>query len=227
MADLSCLDNPIWNALNSSHSTLALVRGSAARYPDDVSPLAGLQTATAKAFADLGHLVPIGTEVGLFTTTPPDVPASWTVMRNLWIDQMVCERAEPATRTSLLELRQEDVPDMLALAAATEPGPFSEGTIRMGRYRGVRSAGGRLIAMAGERLRLDSFTEISAVCTASEFRGQGLGRTLVEALTSLLISEGRTPFLHVKTENGAKQLYERIGFRVRRQIRLTVISRSS
>ncbi len=77
------------------------------------------------------------------------------------------------------------------------------------------------------RPRLDGFTEISAVCTASEFRGQGLGRTLVEALSSMLISEGRTPFLHVKTENGAKQLYERIGFRVRRKIRLTVISRSS
>jgi hypothetical protein len=86
------------------------VRGLAARYPDDVSPLAGLKTATPKAFADLAHLVPIGTEVGLFTTTPPDVPARWTVMRNLWIDQMVWEQAEPATRTSLLELRQEDVP---------------------------------------------------------------------------------------------------------------------
>jgi predicted GNAT family acetyltransferase len=82
------------------------------------------------------------------------------------------------------------------------------------------------MAMAGERLQLEGFTEISAVCTAPEFRGQGLGRALVETFSSMLLSEGRTPFLHVKTENGAKQLYERIGFRVRSQIRLTVISRS-
>jgi len=85
----------------------------------------------------------------------------------------------------------------------------------------------RLTTTLRGRQRVDGFTEISAVCTVSEFRGQGLGRTLVEALTSILISEGRTPFLHVKTGNGAKQLYERIGFRVRRKIRLTVISRSS
>ncbi len=207
MGELSYLDNPIWNALNSIHGPLALVHGLAARYPENVSPLAGLQTATHQAFADLAHLVPIGAGVGLFTTTPPDVPANWTVTRSRWIDQMVCEQASQTTQTTLLELQEKDVPDMLALAAATEPGPFSEATIRMGRYRGIRSADGRLMAMAGERLRLEGFTEISAVCTDPEFRGQGLGRALVAALSSLLVSEGRTPFLHVKTENGAKHLY--------------------
>jgi predicted GNAT family acetyltransferase len=227
VGELSYLDNPIWNALNSIHDPLALVHGLAARYPKDVSPLAGLQAATPKAFVDLAHLVPISTDIALFTTTPPAVPANWTVMRSRWVDQMICEQVGPTRRIALLELRQEDMPDMLALAAATEPGPFSESTIRMGRYKGVRSADGRLMAMAGERLQLEGFTEISAVCTASEFRGQGLGRALVETFSSMLLSEGRTPFLHVKTENGAKQLYERIGFRVRSQIRLTVISRSS
>jgi len=123
-------------------------------------------------------------------------------------------------------LAHADAAEMLTLAEIAKPGPFGPNTVLLGNYWGIRH-NGRLIAMAGERLRLDGFTEISAVCTASEFRGQGLGRTLVEALSSMLLSEGRTPFLHVKTENGAKQLYERIGFRVRRQIRLTVISRSS
>ena len=65
---------------------------------------------------------------------------------------------------------------MLALAAATEPGPFLPETIRMGRYFGTRSRDGRLMAMAGERLRLNGFTEISAVCTHPDFRGQGHAR---------------------------------------------------
>ena len=34
---------------------------------------------------------------------------------------------------------------------------------------------------------------------------------------------GKVPFLHVKGENTAKSLYEKIGFRVRREIHLTVI----
>ena len=37
---------------------------------------------------------------------------------------------------------------------------------------------------------------------------------------------GRRPILHVKTENGAKRLYERLGFTVRHAMSLTLISRS-
>jgi predicted GNAT family acetyltransferase len=114
---------------------------------------------------------------------------------------------------------------MIALAAVTEPGPFLLQTIQMGRYFGIRSSDGRLIAMAGERLKLNGFTEISAVCTSPEFRGQGHARGLVEFLVAQTLAEGKVPFLHVKEENGAKLLYEKIGFRVRRAIQLTVIGR--
>ena len=40
------------------------------------------------------------------------------------------------------------------------------------------------------------------------------------------VDAGRTPMLHVKTENGAKHLYEQLGFRVRRAMRLTIIRRA-
>jgi predicted GNAT family acetyltransferase len=112
---------------------------------------------------------------------------------------------------------------MLALAALTQPGPFLPETYRMGRYYGIRSSDGRLAAMAGERLRSDGFTELSAVCTHPEFQGRGYARALVSALASQALSEGAVPFLHVKTENGAKALYEKLGFSVRRSIRLTAI----
>ena len=36
---------------------------------------------------------------------------------------------------------------------------------------------------------------------------------------------GRRPMLHVKTENGAKHLYAKLGFRVRRAVRLTISGR--
>ncbi len=127
-------------------------------------------------------------------------------------------------------LGQADVPDMLALTAATEPGPFLPETIRMGHYVGIRSAGirsddGRLAAMAGERLKLDKFTEISAVCTDPDFRGRGYGLRLVQYLTERVVRQGKVAFLHVKTENRAKALYERLGYQVRRAIVLTVIAR--
>jgi predicted GNAT family acetyltransferase len=219
------LDSPIWSALTTVHRPLALSNGLAVRYPSDISPLAALLEPTAPAFADLAGLVGPEESVALFTTAPVEPPPQWQIMRTRWIEQMVCvERTEPSA-VSLLELGEADVPEMLALTAATEPGPFRPRTIKMGRYLGIRSADGRLIAMAGERLRLEGHTEISAVCTDPEFRGRGHARSLVAALTSGAQRAGRVPFLHVKGENSsAKKLYEQLGFRVRCDICLTVIA---
>ena len=44
----------------------------------------------------------------------------------------------------------------------------------MGSYYGVRSPSGELIAMGGERLQLDGYSEISAVCTHPSHRCDGL-----------------------------------------------------
>ena len=49
----------------------------------------------------------------------------------------------------------------------------------MGSYYGVRSCSGELIAMGGERLQLDGYSEISALCTHPTFRGQGFAVSLI------------------------------------------------
>jgi predicted GNAT family acetyltransferase len=113
---------------------------------------------------------------------------------------------------------------MLELTAATEPGPFLPQTIQMGSYFGIRASDGRLVAMAGERLQSTAFTEISAVCTHPEFRGRGYAQALTTFLAAQIQAAGKIPFLHVKSENGAKAVYEKIGFRLRTAIYLSVIS---
>jgi predicted GNAT family acetyltransferase len=221
----SVLDNPIWFALTTAHRDMARSAGLARRYPSDISPLTGLREATPAALADLRELVAPGEGVAILTPEPLDVPGGWKVAQSRPLEQMVCEAVVGTPVEPQLRLRDADVPGMLALTAATEPGPFLPRTIEMGRYFGTRSDDdGRLIAMAGERLRLDRFTEISAVCTDPNFRGRGHARALLVYLAARNLAEGRTPFLHVVPENtGAKALYERVGFRVRRALQLTVL----
>ena len=225
--DETQLDNAVWSALTSVHAPLAIRSARAATYPADVSPLAGMQTIAPEAFIDLAALTPHGERVAFFTPEPVAVPRGWALIRERWIDQMVCEEPPTAIGQQFLELSPADDSDMLALASATEPGPFLPNTPRMGRYIGLRDDQGRLVAMAGERLRLDRFTEISAVCTAPEFRGRGYAAALVVVMSRAIFATGRTPFLHVKTENGARRVYERLGFHVRRAIRLTVVTPAS
>jgi hypothetical protein len=107
----------------------------------------------------------------------------------------------------------------------TKPGPFAARTIELGSYIGVRS-GSHLVAMAGERMRFDGFTEISAVCTHPDHRGRGHARLLVRALMRDIVARGETPFLHIYSENaGAAALYRGLGFRYLRSLTVTVLKR--
>ena len=225
MAELDVLDNPVWTALTTGHRSLSRSSGRARRYPPEVSPFAAVETPTAAAFADLSNLVAAEETVGMCTANPLEAPPGWQVHRTRPLEQMVCPSWEQAPVSSPLELGAADLPEMLALTATTEPGPFHPATIQTGRYFGIRAADGRLVAMAGERLKAEPFTEISAVCTDPAFRGRGYAKSLVNFLVSLIFSEGLTPFLHVKGENEAKALYERLGFHVRRTMHLTVLTR--
>jgi predicted GNAT family acetyltransferase len=227
MTDSAVLDNPIWNALNTTHAELARAHGLARRYPGSVSPLVGVSEPTAAALADLSVLVKPEEPVGLLSLEPIELPDAWQVLRTRPIEQMVCTQPTIGAAVPQLALDPADVPQMLALTAATEPGPFQPETIRMGRYFGIKSADGRLIAMAGERTKMPQFTEISAVCTDPNFQGRGHARTLMQWLLSEITREGKVPFLHVKAENGAKRLYEKLGFHVRRVLHLNVVARRS
>jgi GNAT superfamily N-acetyltransferase len=226
VVDLSLLDNAIWHSLTTEHRSLGRVNGRAGRYDSDISPFAALVTPTASAFGDLSALVAPGEGFGMCTAELIEAPSDWQVMRTRPLEQMVCMTDEHAlTALSPLALGEADLPEMLALTAATEPGPFLPGTIRMGRYFGIRSETGQLIAMAGERLKPPGFIEISAVCTHPDFRGRGHAKGLLRFLMALIFAEGKIPFLHVKAENEALALYRSLGFEVRRTMQLTVIAR--
>lgn len=223
-SDIAALDNPVWSSLNSGHKTIARVRGAAARYPSDISPLSGLRAFTPRAFDDLRALTKPDEIVGLVTGAKIDIPSSWETIVSRMIDQMVCEDFKAASNITPLLLTERDVPEMIALTTLTQPGPFEHGTIGMGKYIGVRSPDGALIAMAGQRMSLDRFREISAVCTHPDHQGKGYAGRLMTLLAREIVAEGKTPFLHVKTENAsAKHLYNKLGFRVRRAMHFNVI----
>jgi ribosomal protein S18 acetylase RimI-like enzyme len=225
VTDFTALDNPVWTSLQTAHRALGRSNGLACRYRSEVSPFAALQTPTAAAFADLSALVDPEQGVGLCTADPVDVPAEWLAVKAMVIEQMVLTRLELAAGPIPLSLGEADVPEMLALTAATGPGPFLPATIRMGNYFGVRTGDGRLISMAGERLKPEGFTEISAVCTDPEFRGRGHAQALVCFLAARILAEGRVPILHVALDNKAKTLYHKIGFRLRREVHISVVVR--
>jgi predicted GNAT family acetyltransferase len=128
----------------------------------------------------------------------------------------------PSVTAAIMRMAPTDVPEMVALAELTKPGPMAERVLELGNYYGVREES-RLAAIAGERLHLTGYTEISGVCTHPDFRGRGYAGQLVASLVKRITARGETPFLHLKTNNEtAQRVYESLGFRTRRFINLLV-----
>lgn len=218
------LDDVVWNALAARQNRFALGDGRAMRYPAAVGPFGAVSGSSPESFAVLRSLIDAQGPVALVTPENLVSPAGFSVMRRDILVQMVwqggVEQQDELHHVSLVE---DDVPEMLALATATQPGPFGPRTIELGSWFGVRRHD-KLVAMAGERMKLDGFTEISAVCVDAAFRGQGYAAGLVMLLISAIRARGETPFLHVVTSNrSAIALYRALGFVERREMHLAVL----
>src|SRR5262249_41096737 len=135
-------------------------------------------------------------------------------VQTLIIEQMVSRQPVPVPQSAIeiLELATADVPEMLALVELTHPGPFFSRTIEFGHYIGIRQ-NGQLVAMAGQRLHITGYREISAVCTHPDWQGKGYARLLCSILVNDIWTHGEVPFLHVLPGNDvARRLYESMGF---------------
>jgi ribosomal protein S18 acetylase RimI-like enzyme len=210
------LDNPIWTALTTTQSHFAESYGKARRFPPDVTTLAAIAEPTAQAYDSLAHLYRDGRPAALFLTQPMEVPLGWTTIEQIRLLQMVQEKFTASRNAEdWIPLTLADVPEMVALAKLTRPGPFGVRTRELGAYIGIRR-NGMLAAMAGERLRMPGYTEISAVCTHPEHLGQGYAATLMSILADRIWQRGEVPVLHVREENArAIALYDRLGFKTR------------
>ena len=209
------LDNPAYFALNGPQSHLAERSGTAVRYPSDVSPFAALPLpATQENWADLRDLV--DGRVGVSAGVEWGAPREWQL--HAPVDGVQLSGAAVVGRPDdeAVILTRADVPEMLALVERTQPGPFLPRTIELGTYVGIRRDG-ELVAMAGERMKPPGWTEVSAVCTDEQFRGQGLAGRLVLAVVANIQARGDRAFLHTGRQNlNAIRLYESLGFRLRR-----------
>lgn len=211
------LDNVAWHSLTSDHAPFAERVGRAARFQPDVAFFGALEDPDdERAWADAGRLVGPGGRLG--TAGATEAPAGWKNVFSLQGVQMVATSLLGDVDAEAVRLGPADVPEMLDLIARTEPGPFAQRTIELGTYLGIRHEGA-LIAMAGERLSVPGWTEVSAVCTDPAYRGRGLAARLVRAVAANIEARGRTPMLHAAGANvNAIRLYEKLGFTVRRSI---------
>ncbi len=125
-----------------------------------------------------------------------------------------------------LELKEEIISlqnegqreDLFNLVSLVQPGYFKNKTADLGKYFGIYKDD-KLVAVSGERMQMNDFTEISAIVTHPNHTGNGYAKQLIKYTTDQVFQEKKTPYLHVVESNvHAIRLYEKLGFTTRRKI---------
>ena len=222
--NLSPLDNPVWHALNSYHDHLAIREEGAVRYPPDIFSAAATLENSSLEFTNLRGLVETNEIVGVLGLLPEDL-AGWEIVHADQPRQLIHENLKSVEEVDAVMLTAEDLPEIFDLVNLAQLGPLSPRALELGQYLGLRQDG-HLVAMAGQRLHLPGFCEVSTVCTHPDYRGRGYAGALTTMVAETILARQETPFLHVAPGNDrALRLYLKLGFRIRTEIQLSMLKR--
>lgn len=211
------LDNPVWYSLSESHRDFAINYSNIKFYYPDYCPFGGFQSPDdiSESIDSYSHLTDSFFVVG----EKPLLSDELLLKNDLICAQMIVEnKIDMEYKNTIVSLTSNNTKALFDLVNLVQPGYFKERTALLGNYYGIFEKG-ELIAVTGERMKMDDFVEISAVVTHPEHTGKGLAKQLVAHTANAIIEQGKMPYLHVVESNeGAIKLYEKLDFITRRKI---------
>ncbi len=220
------LSNPVWESLCTRQKHFNKGDEEIRFYPADVSPFLAVKNWDEKDMHTLIERIP-NRSFSMVVENEVTLPPSFDIIFAIPLYQMVCKDLHPSEKTGIEihELSYEHVPQMLELTVMTKPGPFYEKTIELGNYIGIFD-NNNLVAMAGERMKLTGYTEVSAICTHPDHLGKGYASALFSRASERIVKDGCHPFLHVRTDNDrAIRIYEKFGYKIRSKMFFSVFKK--
>jgi GNAT superfamily N-acetyltransferase len=216
--EVNKLNNPVWHSLNESHKDFALDYEGFKFYSPEVCAFGGCieKQASERALDQYAALIDSFYVVG----EQPEFGNELVLNKNLVCLQMLLEKPIALEVAEvILELKsQKQKKELFNLVNVVQPGYFKEKTAELGQYFGIYK-NGELVAVTGERMRMNNFTEVSAVVTHPAHTGKGYAMQLIKHTCEKIFKEYKLPYLHVAETNiGAIKLYEKLGFTTRRKI---------
>jgi predicted GNAT family acetyltransferase len=211
------LDNPVWFSVSETHQSFAVDYGSVKFYHPDYCPFGGFEkcNAIAKSIDEYSEMVDSFFIVG----EKPELSNLLKVNKELVCLQMiVCNPIDIAINDPIVKLTDEHIDALYELVNLVQPGYFKKKTALLGNYYGIFK-NEELVSVTGERMQMNDFIEVSAVVTHPNHTGKGYAKQLVIHTVNEIFKQNKIPYLHViEVNKGAIQLYEKLGFTIRRKI---------
>ena len=211
------LNNPVWYSLSETHEAVAINYEGIKFYQPDYCPFGGFdKSAAISAYLDeyaamLDDFYIIGEK--------PEISDQLQIQKEVVCLQMIIDKPIAIEKSDgINELGKDYAEAVFELVNMVQPGYIKRKTILLGNYYGIFK-NDELVAVTGERMKMNNYTEVSAVCTLPGHTGKGYASQLLAHTVDKIFSENKTPYLHVaETNTGASKLYEKLGFTIRRKI---------
>jgi predicted GNAT family acetyltransferase len=215
--DENKLDNPVWNSLSEEHEKFCIDFTGVKFYNPDYCPFGGFINLeeTEKATGAYAAL----SENFFVVGEKPKISSSLKIVKELVCLQMIIhEKIQLKIDNEIIKLKDDYKHELLDLVNLVQPGYFKPKTTSLGNYYGI-FVDQKLVAVAGERMKMNDFTEVSAIITHPDYTGKGYAKQLTAYVVNQIFTENKTPFLHVVESNiAAIKLYEKLGFVTRRKM---------
>ncbi len=213
------LKNPVWYSLNESHNKFLIAYDGVQFYHPDVC-IFGAFFDTNKTAKALNEYAKIADKFFLVSENQIPIIDTNYVLLEKKIDgcQMVLKNLVDLKITETIVLLTKDyIDEIYDLIWLVMPGFYQKRGFEMGKYFGIFKDN-KLVSITGQRMQTDDLIEVSGVVTHPNYTKRGYAKQLVTFTTKEILKEKKLPILHTNKGNTAIPLYEKLGYKLTRDM---------
>ncbi|MEN8745073.1 MAG: GNAT family N-acetyltransferase [Polaribacter sp.] len=220
------LKNPVWYSLKESHNTFLRTHNDVLFYDPDICIFGAFDDSskTSLALSEYGKSVEKFFLVSENQTI--DIDTKTTVLEKKILGcQMVLEHLiDTKISEEIVKLTEKHMDEVYDLIKLVMPGFYRKRGFEMGQFFGIFK-NNKLIAISGQRMQADDFIEVSSVVTHPDYTRKGYAKQLITHTSKEILKENKLPILHTNKGNVAISLYEKIGYKITRDMNWWLYSR--
>jgi GNAT superfamily N-acetyltransferase len=213
------LKNPVWYSLNETHNKFLIEYDGVKFYKPEICIFGAFYDAK-KTIKALNEYAKIAERFFLVSENEIPIIDTNTVILEKKIDgcQLVLDNLIDFEITEDIVLLTEDyIDEVYDLIWLVMPGFYQKRGFEMGKYFGIFKDN-KLVSITGQRMQTDDLIEVSGVVTHPDYTRKGFAKQLVLHTTKEILKENKLPILHTNKGNSAIPLYEKLGYRLTRDM---------
>lgn len=217
--NLKQLQNPVWYSLCETHKKFAVEYNNVKFYHPEICSFGSFinEEDTLLALNEYSKL-----KNSFFLVSENKTPTfdkeNIVLVKKIEGCQMVLNKLIDLNLSEeIVPLSNKHIDEIYDLVWLVMPGYYEKRSFEMGGYFGIFK-NNKLVAITGQRMQCDSWTEISAVVTHPDYTRQGLAKQLVVHTVKEILKDNKSPILHTDKGNPAIGLYEKLGFKISRDM---------